>query len=239
MGGPGRIKANPEADALIENETIEVSRSEYLMMKRRYSLFWPKGRADLLLDYPDLRRVQAFMKLDEPRKMLFVWFYACRISPIVENIPDDAGRIRESIKEAWRGKASPELIEKYTKKGWGPEVGAAIIAMRAYMADARIRLRLLLESNISRVQTLLEGDVKGLVTWRQRREFFEAVTAGTDLIGKMLPMVEEDALGVVDITDEKVWGEGKAMEVVHAESRNTTSDDDDDEEDRDDGDPQP
>ena len=227
----GRLNDEPEEEGIAPvspGEMKSVPLSEWLMMKRKYSIFWPTSKTDLLLQYPALKKDESFIRL-KPRQMLFVWFFANRTSPLVQNVPDETIRIKYALGEAYHPKPVPDdILKAYSNHKWGGEVAQAINSMRAFMPDARIRLRLLLESNIDRVQMLLEGDVSNLTTWKQRAEFFNAVEAGNRLIAEMLPLVEKDALGVVDITGEKEWGEGEARARTIIENRGTSDDDDED-----------
>ena len=192
-----------------EGSTVTIPATEYLMLRRRYSLFWPKSKNDLLSDYPDLRKVKAFSDLN-PRQMLFVWFYACRISPVVETIQDDDDRIKECIREAWGKNPPREVVDKYSMRQWGQEVTRAITAMRAYVPDARIRMKLLTMEAIKKVQALLDAPVDELVTWPQKKDYFEALGSGMARIKEMIPIVEENGLGVID-QDQIEYGDGEVM----------------------------
>lgn len=211
-GGRKPVSRSQEGDeplAESQEHTYVVSRSEYFMLKRKFSLFWPHNKSDLLNDYTELRRLKVFTDL-EPRKMLFVWFYSCRISPIVQGIQDDTQRIEEAIKEAWGKNPSKEIKEKYLMRQWGPEMSRAITAMRGYIPGVRIRMKLLMTETVDKVQALLDADVSGLNTWTQKREYFDAVAAANKLFKEMLPMLEEGAMGVVDV-DQIEYADGEAM----------------------------
>lgn len=200
-------------------ETVTLTRSQYLMATRRYSMWWPKGKSDLLLDYPQLRKVKAFLALENNMDMLFVWFYACRISPIVEHIKDDKKRIELAIKEVW-GKNPPKHVrEKYPNRQWSEDVAKAIASMRSFLPDARIRMRLIFSSNLDRIQKMLEEDSEPVITWKQKREFFEAVKAGNELLHDLLPMVEEGAMGVVEVEGDEEYADGEVMAILTREAR--------------------
>lgn len=201
----------------IPNGMVLVSEIEYLMMLRRYSTFWPKSKNDLLMDYPELRKVKSFADIDNPRKMLFVYFYACRISPIVRVFQEDSKRIEAAMKEAWGKRIPKEIKDAYMQRDFGDEIANAIEDMRAYIPEGRVRMKLLFMRALERVQELMDGDTSKLKDWDDIGKYFKAMENGTELLKKLLPLAEERALGVTEAEDEE--DDGEYMEIFTREDR--------------------
>lgn len=191
------------------------SKIDLLIATGKYSLWHPTSKGDLLLDYPDLRDVVEFVSVNNPRKMLFIWFYACRTSRARE-LTDDAQRIKYAVLAAWGNDPPRDILDEFTKKKWGPVVQAAIDKMRSYEPEPRMKMKLIASQNMDRVKNILEStDSEALTSWREKGDYFSAVKQSIALIQELQPLTEFAALGVVEKTREQEEEEGSIMERLH------------------------
>lgn len=166
----------------------------------RFSQWHPMSKGDLLVEYPELQEYPA-LKLDNPKKLLFTWFYAHRCSRGME-LHDDKDRIRYALHSAWGARPPKEISELYIDKRWGHAVQAAIDTMRGMNPGGRMAQKLIASQQIEKVKRLLDAEVDTLKTWEERLEFIKVAKAGTELIAQLLPLTEEKALGIVEKKEE-------------------------------------
>lgn len=193
-----------------------MNKIDILLATGKFSLFHPTSKGDLLLEYKELRQMESFMALENPKKMLFVWFYACKCSRARE-LHDEADRIQYAIHAAWKGRAPKEVTQEYPNRKWGTKVQAAIDDMRAYEPEPRILLKLMAMQTVEDVKKLFEDDVNTLQDWDQKQKFIKARREGLELVRQLIPLLEERALGVVEKTVEQEEEEGAVMSMLHNE----------------------
>lgn len=162
----------------------------------RYSLFHPGNKANLLSDFPELRKIASFMELDSPKKLLFVWYYACKASPARE-ILDESERIRYALRKAWGDRVPKEIEEPYTRKGWGTEVGSAIADMAAYEPELRIRLKAVCKQHIEILENLITQRPKD-GEYDKMQDYLKMVQVSLATVQQFMPLAEGKALGVTE-----------------------------------------
>ena len=110
---------------------------------RRLSMFYPKTRKGLSVDYPELSKVAAFKNLNK-HQLLFVWYYACKASPFYRE-EDYSVKAEQSLIESHGVKAAEGLMGKF-KSGSFPEViRVAIAEMSKFEVGPRIQAKLMVE----------------------------------------------------------------------------------------------
>lgn len=171
-----------------------------LIATGRLSQWHPMSKGDLLVEYPELQDNPA-LKLDNPKKLLFAWFYGHRCSRGME-LHDDKDRIRYALLAAWGPRPPKEIAELYVEKRWGQAVQAAIDTMRGMNPGGRMAQKLIASQQIEKVKRILDANIDTLGTWEERLEFIKVAKAGTELIAQLLPLTEEKALGVVEKKEE-------------------------------------
>lgn len=195
------------------------SEIDRLLATGRYSMFNPTSTGDLVLDYPELRKVESFSNTKlKPRQMLFVWHYACRASRSQELV-DDKDRIRYAVIKAW-GKEFPQpIMDQYLSRQWGAEVEAAIRDMRGFEFGPRVRMKLQCAQVMERVEALLgQPAPPAKEGWGARNEYFKAVAAGMALQRELLPYTEHNAFGI-SVVDEDEEEEGEVMDRLRSADR--------------------
>lgn len=117
----------------------------WLLATRRYSMFMPGSRDDLLLEYPELQDIPSMNALrGKPKELLFVWYYACKASPAME-LTSHGERVEFATNAVYRGKPPLEVVQRYKDKRWSPEIARAIPDMQAFELGVRVKNRLILE----------------------------------------------------------------------------------------------
>jgi len=169
----------------------------------RFSLYHPMTAVDLLMDYPELRKVGPFMRLRDknPRKLVFVWWYACKASPAMM-IVDDAQRIKYAMLKTWGERVPADVEKELVNRQWGADVSEAIASIRAYEPHMRVRMRLLAEIKFHEAQKLMEAPASAIEAG-EKMEHFKMVAEGMKLIRDLLPMMEIGAHGVVEVEKSK------------------------------------
>ena len=186
-----------------------------LIASGRFSLWHPSSKGDLFLDYPALRTVQEFKDLNNPKKLLFVWFFACKTSRARE-LHDEQYRIKYALRAAWGEYPPKDVHDTYMKKQWGSAMDAAIAKMRSYEPEPRMRMKFIADQQIRKVQEMLETTSdKEMATWKEKDDYFSAVKSGAALIQQLQPLTEFSALGIVEKTEEQEEEEGEVMEWLH------------------------
>jgi hypothetical protein len=112
------------------------------MVKKDYVIFCPKNKDDLRRDYPELWDYPSLSKLTNPSELVFVWWYACRSSPIID-LPEEK-RFPLAISKAYKGARANEVLSKYAPTGQAPslpeEWKAAITTMNSFNPFMRIEM---------------------------------------------------------------------------------------------------
>lgn len=203
---------------------MDMESVDFLMATRLYNMFWPKNREDLLITYPELRKFKELQAVsDNTRKLLFVYFFACKWSP-AQFLQSEAERIELSLRAAWGNQIPKEIDAPYRNKAWGPVMQAAITRMRAFEPEVHVRMKLIFKRSMERVTRLLEADDSNTPkSWKEKREFFDALKVGLSILHDHQKYIEEGAFGVTDVTDDQFddFGEGEVMEELMRESRSS------------------
>lgn len=188
-----------------------MNKIDHLLATRQYSMFHPTSKGDLLIDYPELKQVPSFMALiGNPKKMMFVWYYACKASD-ARLLTDDSDRIQFAIRSAWHDKAPKEVTDGYPQHKWGMPMQKAIDDMRVFEPGPRIRLKLMCAQAIGELQELLDKGAGSLTDWDERKNFVQTTKMSLELISDLLPRIEERALGIAERTNEQVAEAGAVM----------------------------
>jgi hypothetical protein len=183
-----------------------------LIRKGSYAVFHPLSKLDLRFDHPELKDSKA-MKLDNPRKSVFVWHYANKCSRARE-LHDDRQRIAYAMRMAWGTKVPPEIKETYPERRWGQAVQEAIDQMRRYEPEPRMIMKLLAVREMEKVQKMLEENAEIPKTGSELEKYMKARQESFKLLDYLRPMTELLALGVTEITEEQEEEEGQAMQDI-------------------------
>lgn len=193
-----------------------------MIATKRFQMFNPTSKGDLRMDYPELWKIESFAALN-PKKMLFVWWYAARWSPTM-NITDEKDRIAYSLYRAYGSKLPKDIEEPYLKKNWGDEIAKAIADMRGFEPMPRVIMKLTCMDLMDKVKRLLgqaapeEGE--NGIEWSDVKEYFQAVKLGMEVQNNLLPFTEHSAFGITQVESTEEEEEGEIIEFYHNNRNN-------------------
>jgi hypothetical protein len=165
-----------------------------------YSIFKPKSKRGLFLDYPELRKVPAFTNLS-PDEMLFVWYYACESSPFVD-LTTERTRIEESLNISMlRGgkKMSKDQKDRLLEGEFSAKVTTAIDHMQKYRVGPRIRAKMMVEKGFENLEKILNIDAsnnslflnkEGEVDFAKKKSYVDTMAKATDILPKVIEQLE-------------------------------------------------
>jgi len=111
------------------------------MLDEEVILFRPTSN-DLLNDYPELGKHREFTDLKSRKKLLFVWYYANRTSPLAnigDRPEDNLRRIFKSLQHSgYDNELSTQEIQNYLRGIIPHDVMSAISKMRSFVPSTRM-----------------------------------------------------------------------------------------------------
>ena len=161
-----------------------------------YSIFKPKTSRGIFTDYPELRRVDAFSKLND-EEMLFVWYYACESSPYYET-ESDRERVSKSLSNSFK-KVSEKDKEDMMGGKFSSKMASAISEMKKYKVGPRARANKIIEKGFKNMETILNidaGDASMFlnkddeVDFAKKRAYVDTLAKATDLMPKLIEQLE-------------------------------------------------
>lgn len=156
----------------------------------QYSLFNPQTVRGLKYDYPELSKVEEFKSLNT-NDLLFVWYFACEVSPLMKEHPADSKRVKEALKEAYKNKAvDSSKRANFEALNFPEKIKTAINKMSSYRVGPRIRAKLMVEKIMKTYEDIVDVDVKtyflskeGEVDFTKKKAYVDA----TSTISKNMP----------------------------------------------------
>jgi hypothetical protein len=186
-----------------------------ILISQQWAMFAPTTANDLLWDYPELQKVEPFKVLAiQPQKMLFVYFYGCKMSRAMDLI-EDKERIRYALRMAWKDKVPQDIQRKYIDGKWGDDVQAAIDAMRAYEPEPRIVMKLMCLRMMGRLKRIM--DKKEPSELKEVKDYLSAMSSAMALMKDLQPFMEHNAFGITTKTNKNdlLDRPGAMMEFLH------------------------
>jgi hypothetical protein len=166
------------------------------LVKKDYVIFCPKGKEDLRRDYPELWDYPALAKLTNPSELVFVWWYACRSSPIID-FPEEK-RFPIAVSKAFKGARANEVMSKYAPTEQAPKLPeewkAAITVMNGFNPFMRIEMavdNLFLLRQCQRHIRQEEGGIQ-----KDRESYLKVASLARDIQSKILKDIEKGNHGV-------------------------------------------
>lgn len=193
-----------------DKETIES-----MLATRRYSMFFPGSRNDLLLEYPDLRSIPSIKKVgDKPKELLFVWYYACKASPAMALV-DDRSRIEFALKAVWGDPVPADVHSRFINHKWGETVSMAIDDMRKFELGPRVMSKLIVERTIRNIAKLLDVDADSIASndWDTKKAYMDVAVKGTQALMGLQAKADGD-FGVREVGEADLRP-GETMMALH------------------------
>ena len=180
---------------------------------KNFSMFYPRTKNGLLYDYPELRKIESFEKLNRT-EMLFVWFYACKASPFSYE-EDEKVKIEEALKASY-GRSYRGVFSKYVVGDFPEKTRAAIADMRKFEVGPRVKAKMMVEKIMQNYEEIIDVDVRaefinkdGDVDWTKKKAYVDACAT----IATKLPMLIGQAEGSFGIS-VKEEGDTSEEEIV-------------------------
>lgn len=123
----------------------------------KYSMFYPKSTRLLYLDYPELRDIPEIKDLG--KYCIFVWFLACRVSPLFE-VDDIKERTQLAIQES-NIKLNTKEFDDLISGNYSEIITEGIRKMETFKIGPRIRSMLIVEKMLTNFEMLSKVDIIG------------------------------------------------------------------------------
>lgn len=161
-----------------------------------FSLFAPKTSKGLFFDYPELRDF-AELKTLSKRDILFVWFFACEVSPLAM-VSGEESRALSSLQfvEEKFGKYPDATAKAYKNLNFPAKINEAIKRMSAFRVGVRIRAKMMIEKTMRNYEDIVSMDINGEdffsedgIDFDKQKKYVDA----TSVIMKHLPILIQQA----------------------------------------------
>jgi hypothetical protein len=184
-----------ESDKRIEQKKFQLS---------EFSIFAPKSKRALYIDYPELKSYPQFKDL-RVHEMLFVWYYACEASPFF-HLNDDFIRSKKAADKSCMtsgGKLSisgPEYKSLIDCR-FPAKIERAITVMQKFKVGPRIRAKMMFEKTLENIEKILNVDASDTsqflnkddeVDWSKKKAFVDTITSATANIPKLVSQLEDN-----------------------------------------------
>jgi len=191
---------------------------DQLLASHQYYIFAPTKKMNLLADYPELLKYDAFGRVSQ-RQLVYVWCYACKGSPAVIRGLDESEKQRFAFNMAYDGAERTDEAKKMLSGKYDDNVRLAIMEMGRFELGPRVKARLLAEISLSNISAALGSDnstILGnpLVKPSDKKAILEMIDKGADIIEKLNRVFEGGSYGVVR-SDEFEFKEGEIQELIH------------------------
>jgi len=177
-----------------------------------YFLFMPRSKRGLLADYPELKKHEEFLALNNTQ-LLFVWCYACKGGPYFhENISEEE-LLTRCIKVS-RYKFDDAKAERTFMSGKFPhKLRAAVEVMKTFEPTVRFRAKKILERAIKNIEKIISIDLgqdgesihfldkDGNAEWSKKKIYIDSAIRANSELPKMIEQAER-GYGITDSKDK-------------------------------------
>lgn len=185
--------------------------------KKEYSMFYPKTKSGLLIDYPKLKDNEALRKLGR-FDLLFVWYYACKASPF-QYEEDKKEKTELSLVQAFGEKKAETMRYAYIPGNFPEKIRLAITEMSKFEIGPRIRAKLMIENIMTNYEILVDVDPKteftnkdGDVDWTKKKAYIDACSTISKSMSTLISQAE-GSFGVSE-TEEGDIGEIDSEDLI-------------------------
>ena len=180
-------------------------------LEKKYSMFYPKTKSSLLMDYPELAKIEIFKKLGK-EDMLFVWYMGCKSSPFYnEEIPRK--KREKCMTEAYSHQALQRNKEKFLAGDFPEKIRLAIHEMTRFEVGPRMRAKKMVETIMGNYEGLIDIDIKkefitekGEVDWSKKKAYIDACST----VSRALPTLISQAEGGFSLSETE---DGKEIDL--------------------------
>jgi len=170
---------------------------------KKLSMFYPRTKNGLLSDYPELKKVDIFTKVNK-FELLFAWYFACKASPFMYE-EDDRKRTELALIES-HGKNADALKSTYSAGNYPEKLRIAIGEMRRFEIGPRIRAKMMTEKIMQNYELLVDVNIKteflnkdSEVDWTKKKAYIDACA----VISRNMSTLINQAEGGFGITEKE------------------------------------
>lgn len=156
--------------------------------------------------------------------LLFVWYYACKSSPINPDIPD-AMRATAAAFEAIK---DPEKKKRYASLNFPEKIKAAIEEMKKFNPDVRMVAKRIIQNMFHTLEKMSQtqaedfeyqdvnskGEEVTKIDWSGRKQFIDSVAKTADTLPILIKQMEE-GFGLSDAKGKEIGAE-KSIDKYHS-----------------------
>ena len=189
--------------------------SDELKNLKALSMFYPKTRNGLILDYPELEKIEVFRKLNK-HDLLFVWYFACESSPFYKE-EDLKVKTENALIEAYGINAADSLRSKFLAGNFSDKIRDGIAEMQKFKIGPRVKAKIMTEKAMNNYYELIDTDVNTAFKDKDHEEDFVKRKSYVDATAKIiasLPTLISQAERGFGLTEKE---EGEAI-VMDSES---------------------
>lgn len=181
-------------------------------LDKKYSMFYPKSKNSLLMDYPELAKIETFKNLN-PGDILFVWYMGCKSSPFA-NEDNERVKIEKSLVESYSDSMASKFREKYIAGNFPEKVRLAIHEMRKFEVGPRVRAKKMVETIMGNYEKLIDVNINGNeftnkdgeVDWSKKKAYIDSCKT----VSTALPTLISQAEGGFSLSEAE---DGKEIEI--------------------------
>ena len=178
---------------------------------QKLSMFYPKTKKGLIVDYPELSNYEVFKSLSK-YELLFVWYFACKSSPFIRE-EDPKIRAERSILESFGQNAKADIRSRYMSSNFPEKIRVAVAEMQKFEIGPRIRAKMMVEKIMTNYSELVDIDVKTEFKDKDQEEDWTKKKAYIDSCAKIssaLPTLIVQSEGTFGITQKD---DGETVEI--------------------------
>jgi hypothetical protein len=193
-------------------------------------LFGPRNGKALKSLYPELADNKRFKDLAN-EDLLFVWYFACKSSPIDDDLPDHIRAITSVSETSFK---DPDKRKKFSNMEFPEYIKDAIMEMRKYEPKARDLANKIVQRTFNNflkmssvnVNEFVKKDDDGNDTteidFQARLQYINGQEKITSMLPSLLAQVEQ-GFGIIDLKTGKESAGEKTIDKFHEQKKNTTS----------------
>lgn len=186
------------------------------------SLFAPKSKRGLLIDYPELKKHEDLKKLRDPKDLLFVWYFASKSSPFYD-IEKPEERAKQCIKHVYGEDIAHHKAENFISGNFDDKIGTAIALMASFNPGPRIRAKKMVEKILSNYEKLIDIDASNdeeflgkdeKVDWSKKKAYVDTCATVSASLPRLISQTEA-GFGIADESGDQDMLSGELLDDFH------------------------
>ena len=180
----------------------EEKEKEDLNLDNAWQLFAPKSTRGLRVDYPELADYSEFkvLRLDA---LLFVWYYACKSSPLFNSKLKKRDLVVECMRKSKIVYLDPEKREKFISGDFGEKIESAIKVMYSFEPSIRILSKKLAVKQLADIEKMTSlklddhgnhvsfHDKEGGIDMNKKKAYMSMIMSANEKMDSMIQRAEK------------------------------------------------